>query len=328
MLLESVIDPTREELDPRVFSGSVQTGYNLLPSVRSVILSMAREFQVYGSVEGVFLVGSILSYQWASHSDVDINVILTTDDEDRQQDAVAHAIASTDQRILPGTRHPLNPYITPEGWSPDAPDGCYDVLADQWIKGPYNISVDVAQYWEDFSQVVGDIDLAHGELRRDLVDWRLLTEFDGSGLLQLKQLAVEKMVEIDRGVKELAARYEELAQRRRDVFGGIPEPERLKQYQSLQRFPANVVYKLLERYHYSKLLRAIRRALRESGGAIDEPADVARVRRAVGNESAVAAIERAIDELTTTGAVGPYWKPIGTYRKRKKRKKRKRKKRA
>jgi hypothetical protein len=83
-----------------------------------------------------------------------------------------------------------------------------------------------------------------------------------------------------------------------------------------------VLYKLLERYHYLKLLKELEKVLKAADGDISTAKDVKGVEKAV---KADGVVEELITELTTAVAAGPYEVPLGAtpvgrqqWRKRKK----------
>ena len=84
--------------------------------------------------------------------------------------------------------------------------------------------------------------------------------------------------------------------------------QEIKKYQCKNLMPANVTFKLLERYGYLQLLRKLDELLDELG-EVSSVADVVRVKAAFDVDDLVrgeVTVESAIDEMTGSGAAGAY----------------------
>ena len=298
-LAESVIDITRKTLDPSVFDDSGGQ-YVLSTSTREFIRQEAAKFSVYGEVENAFIVGSILSFQWSRVCDIDINVVIEPHNEEAYEKARQKAIDATDKLILPGTDHPVNFYVVmSDNDNLEKADGVYDVASNAWVKGPYSFSVDVNQYMDEFRDIVHGIDVDRGELYRDLIDYARLRKFTKGDLEGIGQLVREKTDEINDDVRSLASEYETIHGKRIAGFQGELTSEQLRDYASRNMLPANVIYKLLERYHYSKLLAEIKRFLRDAGGQIDEPDEIQKLAKVMNVPEARAVSPTYYDSFRT-----------------------------
>jgi len=273
-ITESVIDITRKTLDPSVFDDSGGQ-YVLSASTREFIRQEAARFSVYGEIENAYIIGSILSYQWSRTCDIDVNIAIDPHNDEAFEKARQKAISMTDSLMLPGTDHPVNFYMmADDSTNLDRADGVYDVASNTWIKGPYSFSVDVSQYMDEFRDIVHGIDVDRGELYRDLIDYARLSQFAKGDLEGIEQLVREKTDEINDDVRNLASEYETIHGKRAAGFQDELTPDQMQDYVSRNLLPANVVYKLLERYHYSKLLLEIKKLLKAAGGQIDEPDEI------------------------------------------------------
>lgn len=69
----SLFDSVHQELNPRLFTENQQ----LRSFVREYILQDLVSFMPEGSIAHIFILGSIVGYQYSKDSDIDINVILS-----------------------------------------------------------------------------------------------------------------------------------------------------------------------------------------------------------------------------------------------------------
>ena len=279
---ESVLDITRDTLDTQVFeTGSKRP--DLLPDVAKFIEGIASLFeQEFGAkIVGKVLIGSILSYQWSPSCDIDLNLVFPSNTDEGTLDAMRKKCTEmTDKVLLPGTAHPVNPYIhTEDSLDIEGPDGVYEVPGG-WVKGPYSLTASTQDYLSTFNDYLSSIDLTRGELRRDIIDYAELASLPRAELVNLEPIVRVKAKEIDRGVKALVGSYKVALKVRQRVMRGELSIEDLERYRSKNLLPANILYKLLERYHYSRLLRKLKAVLGQHG-SIAEPDAVADVRTAM-----------------------------------------------
>jgi len=269
-LFDSVVDPSRRTLDPSVFSldESDSTGRpKLLPETRDTILTKASEYIQFGAVTKLYIIGSILSYQWTDFSDIDVHLEMP---EGRVSEAIRKATEEAEEFLLPSTKHPVNFFVERDLSSDYAhADGVYDLYTDEWVRGPYNLSANLNKYMEEFRRIAGRIDLVRGELRRDIIDYEKLSRLGSNDVINLNHLLKEKLREINESVRELDQTYRifhtlrSLGFRKKSL-----SPEQAKEIISRQLLPSNIIFKLLQKYHYIELLRAVRRVLITSSGWI------------------------------------------------------------
>lgn len=272
---ESVIDPTRIELDRSVFN-VVDGRYVLKPAIRLQILWIVRRLQI--PIRGVFIKGSILSLQWLPTTDVDI--LIETDETmpDSEYDDLKELLKTRYTDILVrGTRHPYQFYAVRGRYDRSRADGMYDVIGDEWLFGPYNLEVNVDDYWNAFQKTVHDVDLAKNELQRDIIDYDMLRSLKGEQIHDLELRTQKKIDEINDSVETLVAQYEWLSDLRDWAFTKDLSSEEIREYGSKNALPGNVIYKLLERYHYIELMKNLKR-LKKEQGEIDTDDDVEKVK--------------------------------------------------
>lgn len=297
MLRESAIDYIRQILDPDVFSQDLSGTFRLHSNVREELLDIAAAYSEYGDITRIYIVGSVLSYQWSRRCDIDLHIWIDPESDGAYEQAIKDATADADTVMLSGTAHPVNCSIWTSAHGTEMYDGIYDVVKDGWIVGPYNISVDVNNFMSSFSQVVNQIDLDKGELTRDVIDFNRLSELSRDELSVMQGLVREKLQEIEHGVEKLVDTYDALHSLRKSEQSRQLSPDEIRSYGSRHGLPPVVIYKLLERYHYVAFLKKLKHLL--SGQSELNTSDVSKL-------NTLLKIEQIIDELTASGSCGPY----------------------
>lgn len=278
---ESIIDPTRRELDPDIFDEVGKT-----PKMKEYIRSQIEEIideidKELVPINDWFIKGSILSYQWLPWSDVDI-LIEIDDMPDEEWDELRKKIYEKYENVtIAGTNHPVQIFPQRGDYPEENADGIYDVKSGTWIKGPYDMVVDINDYLEGFTDKAQSFDMAFGELERDVIDYTVLQSLTSDEISALSDQAKDKLNEIDRDIDLLIQKRDEIKDARWAAFSRDMTPEELQQYASKNELPANVVQKMLERYRYFGAISQLKQAKEDSAGTIDKPQDVERIKLAL-----------------------------------------------
>jgi len=132
--ISSILDPVQPTLALDIFDK-----HKLLQQrVKKHILQTYVSLLPADSIHGMYLIGSTAGYQHTETSDVDVNVIVP---KDLMTDAVNLLRHSLNGKLIPGTQHPLNFYLS-AAISTDPPDfsdsafGIYNILDDRWEVPP------------------------------------------------------------------------------------------------------------------------------------------------------------------------------------------------
>jgi hypothetical protein len=140
-LNESILDPFVEDLSPDLWDKNQK----LKKSV-SVHITKKLETWLKGFTEKepskIYLMGSMTGYQYTDTSDIDVNFVVDITDKEKIKEM--RGLLPNNQ-MLPGTKHPINYYMTgevKEDWKKSGP--IYDVLKDKW-KSPPSKSKNVAE---------------------------------------------------------------------------------------------------------------------------------------------------------------------------------------
>jgi len=330
-LNEAIVDIEQREFAPKIFATNGDKP-SLLPNVRHEILQHAANYAQWGKIHNILLIGSILTKRWKPDSDIDVTVIMEPFSEESFKAARQYSADHQDTELLTGTEHPVNVFIR-DDWDDSLADQIYYVLEDDWYKQTIVKPLEINKYLDAFERYVSAIDLEKAELKRDLIDYDELAQFAPEDVKGLQSQVQAKLDEINDSVKKLAATYKTIHALRNIAFRAEMSPEEIRQFQIKNKLPANVVYKLLQRYHYTRFLTAINKALESAGGAIDTDQDVDDVEQAfdvesafkhiTNNEVSVDDIEKVLDEITTSAAAGSYEVPLGARPQARRRKRKK-----
>ena len=261
-LTESVIDFQHDKLDPRIFKDDD----NIKPEVRHQILKGAKEIHDKEKVVSVYIVGSGITYNYTDSSDIDVNVELKRNISDESyQDLVEFVRSDLNEVNAVGSQHPINYFIVREPFADWKADAIYDLMSERWLKKPTKVSFDVQEYMDSFRRTVSDIDVAKGELRRDIIDFNIVRSFKRSDMKKIKQYLEDKLKELEIDLEAIVEQYRNIVDLRHlafDQYTDLSELDKVK-YGTPNKLPANVIYKLLERFYYLDFLKHISQFLRD-----------------------------------------------------------------
>lgn len=122
----NVFDKVQKRLDPAVFTGT-KLRTNVSKFIKNEIIgTLTNEFGFDVSKHvHLFLTGSLTTYQYNESSDVDINIFVDylkwpkkDNPEEIRKQIVQITMTQLDGKMLPGTTHPLQIFVLPEGVEP------------------------------------------------------------------------------------------------------------------------------------------------------------------------------------------------------------------
>ena len=111
-----------------------------------------------------------------------------------------------------------------------------------------------------------------GELKRDIIDYDELTELKPGEIKDLEKRISNKLDEIEKDIQDLTDIGDKVDVERRAAFDTDMTPDEIKTYSIKNRLPANVVYKMLEKYHYLTFLKKCKKIL-DDGKVTDSEID-------------------------------------------------------
>ena len=281
-LKESIIDIPRRTFAPAVFDDADTKDPKIKPSVKKLIDEQIKEFEKEYPVLKVSLIGSILTKRYRNDADLDINVLFDVPEEKREEERLRLSkqfLASSNPdniqgKLIPGTRHPVNYYFITDKKTYDdqnaKADAVYSIKGQKFIKRPDEFDFNPNLYLKDFQKQVDKIDMLKGELKRDIIDYDELTELKPGEIKDLEKRISNKLGEIEKDIQDLTDIGNKVDTERRAAFDNDMTPDEIKTYSIKNRLPKNVVYKMLEKYHYLKFLKKCKKILDDGEVSDDE----------------------------------------------------------
>src|SRR6056300_882954 len=283
-ILESIIDIPRRTYAPAVFDDNDTDNPKIKQSVKSQIDSQLKEFETEYPIIKAGLIGSILTKRYRNDADLDINVLFDVPVEKQEDERVRlskkYLSASNPDNIqgqlIPGTQHPINFYFITDKITYDdqeeKADAVFDIENNVFVKRPEEFIFDPDLYVNEFERKVQELDVVKGELKRDIIDYNELTELTPNDILNLQDKIKDKLEEIEDSIEQIVKIGDTVDAERRAAFDTDMSPDEIRQYGVKNRLPKNVIYKMLEKYHYLKFYKKCKKIL-EDGVVTDREVD-------------------------------------------------------
>src|SRR5210317_1126432 len=283
-ILESIIDIPRRTYAPAVFDDNDTDNPKIKQSVKSQIDSQLKEFETEYPIIKAGLIGSILTKRYRNDADLDINVLFDVPVEKQEEERVRlskkYLSASNPDNIqgqlIPGTQHPINYYFITDKKTYDdqeeKADAVFDIENNVFVKRPEEFVFDPSLYVQEFERKVQELDVVKGELKRDIIDYDELTELSPNDVLDLQDKIKDKLEEIEDSIEQIVKIGDTVDAERRAAFDTDMSPDEIRQYGVKNRLPKNVIYKMLEKYHYLKFYKKCKKIL-EDGIVTDKEID-------------------------------------------------------
>ena len=177
-------------------------------------------------------------------------------------------------KLIPGTQHPINYYfITDEETYDDQnkkADAVFDITNNKFVKKPDDFVFDTNLYVQEFERKVQELDVVKGELKRDIIDYNELTELKPNDILNLQEKINEKLDEIEDSISDIIKIGDVVDAERRSAFNTDMSPDEIRKFGVKNRLPKNVIYKMLEKYHYLKFYKKCKMILDDGKVTDDE----------------------------------------------------------
>ena len=305
---ESIIDIPRRTYAPGVFDDEDTDNPKIKDSVLRMISKQFEEFETEYPIIKYSLIGSILTKRYRNDADLDINVLFNVPEDKREEERLrlskkylsAASPDSIQGKLIPGTKHPVNYYfITDEETYDDQnlkADAVFDIKGQRFIKRPEDFEFNPNLYMKQFQKQVDKIDIHKGELKRDIIDYDELMELKPGEIKDLEKRTKNKLSEIEHHIEKLKNIGTDLDTKRRAAFDTDMTPDEIKTYSIKNRLPANVIYKMLEKYHYLILLKKCKKIL-DDGQVTDDEIDSLKYVDDVQSEAR--AVDEALDKNNT-----------------------------
>ncbi len=258
----SVIDPMHADLPEDVWD-KVDGKYTIKPKLKDEIEDLVYAYIKPQDVKQILIKGSITSRFYRRNADIDVLVQLRDASmDDAAWEAGKDVFDGYVSTVAPP--HPLEVYID-SNYDMDRADSVYNITDDTWVKWTPLPQISLSDYMTAFRSWADKLDIQTAELRRDIVDYELLQEIlaniqDAELVRQYMQDLQKKLVEIDEGVAVLADSWQDIHAERAKAFESSlasDGTDAVQKYVSHNLLPGNVVFKLIQRYGYAEILRAL-----------------------------------------------------------------------
>ena len=269
LIQEAVIDIPRRTYAKGVFDDADTNNPKLKQGVLDIINNQIKQFNDIRPVLKYSLVGSILTKTYRDDADLDVNVLFDVPlpDRDVVRKELAKSLRNINGALVPGTKHPINYYIITDPnvkeTNDKMADAVFDVKNNTFIRKAKDFKFDAKRYAADFEKKVREIDVVQGELKRDLIDYKELKELDPNDILDLQELINTKVIEVEDSINHLVAIGDEVLKDRATAFATDMTPEEIKNFGRKNQLPKNVVYKMLEKYHYLTFYKALKDIIKD-----------------------------------------------------------------
>ena len=291
---ESIIDIPRKNYATGVFDNADTNNPKLKEKVRQQVLDGIKTFEKFGKVVKYTLIGSILTKQYRKDADLDINILFDIPGSQAEQEKVHEKIreyqGTINGKTIPGTDHPINFFsiIDPATFTKarEMADGTFDIDANKFIKRPEPSTFEPEKYVADFQRRVAEIDVVKGELQRDMIDYEELKELSPKDIEGLEKLVSKKLAEITDSIKTLIDIGDKTTQDRKDAFLNDMSPDEIRKFGVKNRLPKNVIYKMLEKYHYLKFFKQLTKIMEDGKISPDELKSLSKIKEAKGRSIA------------------------------------------
>ena len=259
---ESIIDIPRRTYAPLVFDDADTKNPKLKPLVIKMIEDRIAKFEEEYPVLKYTLIGSILTKRYRNDADLDINILFDVPEGQKEDERLRlskkYLSSKNPDNIqgieIPGTEHPVNYYFITDEETYDNQNGkadaVFDIENNKFIKRPEDYTFDMNLYLKDFEKKVKEMDIVKGELKRDIIDYDELTDLKPGEIKDLQKRLGDKLNEIEKDIEDIIDIGDTVDAERRKAFDKPMTPYSIKKYGIKNRLPKNVVYKMLEKYHY------------------------------------------------------------------------------
>ena len=282
--IESIIDIPRKTYAPAVFDDADTSNPKIKSSVKKLIDNQLAVFAKEYPIVKTSLIGSILTKRYRNDADLDINVLFDVPKDKQEEERLrlskkylsATSADSVQGKEIPGSKHPINYYFITDKETYDAQnkkaDAVFDIEGNKFVKRPEDFTFDINLYIKEFDRKVQELDVVKGELKRDIIDYDELTELNPDDILNLQDKINSKLEEIEDDIEQIVKIGDGVDAERRAAFDKDMTPDEIRTYGVKNRLPKNVIYKMLEKYHYLKFYKKCKKIL-DDGEVTDAEID-------------------------------------------------------
>ena len=287
---ESIIDIPRQTFAKPIFDKADTDNPVLKPAVRQQILDGIKQFERFGKIVNHTLIGSILTKTYRDDADLDITILFdvpgTQAEKEQRHEEIREFQGTANGKKIGKSNHIINYFsiIDPAIFSKnrELADGTFDINKNKFIRKPEASTFDPEKYVADFQHKVAEIDVIRGELKRDMIDYAELQGLSPKEIGNLSQLVASKLDEIKDSIKSLIDMGDKVMQDRKDAFSTPMSPDEIRKFGVQHKLPKNVIYKMLEKYHYLKFYQSLVEIMKDGKVTPDELKSLSKITEARG----------------------------------------------
>ena len=187
---------------------------------------------------------------------MDINVLFDIPESEREDALLAlrKNLKNINGKTVPGTKHPINYFVIGDPKVKEKndkmADGVFDVEKNEFVRKPEGDTFDPKKYEADFNKKIQELDIVKGELVRDIIDYKELKGLGTNDVLDLQELIGQKLYEIEDSIETIIKIGDKSIEDRRDAFEKDMTPAEIAEFGKKHKLPKNIIYKMMEKYHY------------------------------------------------------------------------------
>lgn len=267
-LYESLIDPVRKTFPQEIFDNYKTDNPKFKKSVIDQIKSGAKPLENIAPISSYDVLGSILTKQHSSTADVDVNVTMDLSNYPKSShEDIIQKLRKTVSKIngqkVKGSDYEINYFVVSDELTRKSAiknaDAVYSLDNNSFIKKPKDLSsLDIDSTIKSVHDKIQSIDIKKGELFRDVIDYETLKGYSKSELEGLMKRITSAIKNIEGEMKDLIEIKDDITNERRKVFARDLTSDEIKKYATHNALPENILYKLLEKYHYLSFIKKIK----------------------------------------------------------------------
>jgi len=269
---ESVVDFEKKDLNPALWHGK-----KLKKEASSQIWKAIRDVLKEASIDeerltAIMIEGSNLTYYYNKYTDIDIHLYIedvTEEEEEKLSDPINSF--NKEGNVIKGTKNNLELYLMDETQLKRLSGPRYDFLESKWLSDPEKINVPAETYKaavEIALTFARDLDLAVGELKRDIIEYIALeTEIEDMLNVDIKKLEKTKQFKVDEikaDMEALAIKEQSIKDMRRRAYSEEYESKEetlyyIKAGDADRSYTLNnMIFKILQRFGYVDPLKMLK----------------------------------------------------------------------
>lgn len=305
----SILDYQQNDLSSAIW----RPDHTLRVGVKQFIDSALKGFFEYTNIEGsqefikgILIGSSLATYYYTETSDLDVKIVISIPifKEYNQKfknlpdEEILERLISTGREsfwltaLVPDTLHVLDVYFISIDEANNINllkfDSLYDVIDENWIKRPqqlmgsYSPSVILEYAKEKASKYIDGLTLDLAKTRRDTIDLMLLIDYlkgmDQDDLSNFAKDLDKLLNEVNDGIESLVSDRDLIKDLRHRAFKKEElDSELEKMMGSINYSDENLIFKVLQRYGYMRILSEIKELYEDKFLSLDEIDDLAEI---------------------------------------------------